>query len=85
MNEIAPLIRTYISQNMLFNGDTYPYSDDASFIDEGIVDSMNLLGLVTFVEEQFGIKVDSRHIVPANFDSISGLVAYIERTRDKTD
>ena len=79
MDHVASAIRIYIAQNILFSGDRYPYPDDASFLDEGIVDSMNLLELVTFVEGEFGIKVIDIDIVPANFDSVSSLAAYVRK------
>ena len=78
MNEIATNIRTYIAQNILFSGDDYPYPDEASFLDEGIVDSMNVLELVSFVEDQYGIKVADSDIVPDNFDSVSKLAAFVQ-------
>jgi acyl carrier protein len=78
MENIASVIRSYIAQNILFSGNSYPYPDDASFLDEGIVDSMNVLELVTFVENQFGIKVNDPDIVPANFDSVSRLTSFVE-------
>ncbi len=84
MDKIASILRTYIAQNILFSGNSYPHEDDASFLNEGIVDSMNLLGLVTFVEEEFGIKVDYSDILPENFDSISRLAAYIKQAQTKT-
>jgi acyl carrier protein len=62
----------------LFSGNSYPYPDDASFLDEGIVDSMNVLELVTFVEDRFGITVDDQEIVPDHFDSVSKLAAYVQ-------
>jgi acyl carrier protein len=77
MHNPASLIRTYIAQNILFSGNSYPYADDASFLDEGIVDSMNVLELVTFVEDVFGIRVDDQDIVPDNFDSVGKLAAYV--------
>jgi acyl carrier protein len=81
MEKIASVLRNYIARNILFSGDSYPYADDASFLDEGIIDSMNLLELVTYVEEQFDIKVDYRDILPENFDSISRLAAYIKNAK----
>jgi len=84
MDDIPHAIRAYICQNILFNGDNYPYSDDASFLEEGIVDSMNLLEIVGFVEERFGIKIESNHIVPENFDSVSKLAAFIVSMAAKT-
>lgn len=76
-NNIEALIRTYIAENILFSGNGFPYSDDASFLNEGIVDSMNVLELVTFVEERFHITVEDQDIVPDNFDSVNKLATFI--------
>ena len=70
-------IRNYIAQNLLFSRNGYPYSDTTSLLEEGIIDSMNLLQLVTFVEEKFGVQVEDQDIVPDNFDSVSKIAAYI--------
>jgi acyl carrier protein len=77
MDTLEKQIRTYIAQNILFTGNDYPYTDDISFLDQGIVDSMNVLELVNFVEEQYGLRVDDRDIVPDNFDSVARLAAYV--------
>ena len=53
MDTLEKQIRTYIAQNILFTGNDYPYTDDISFLDQGIVDSMNVLELVNFVEERY--------------------------------
>lgn len=81
MEECASAIRAYIAENILFSGDVYPFPDDASFLDEGIVNSMNVLEVVAFVESRFGIAVDDDDIVPDNFDSVSKLAAYVMRKR----
>jgi acyl carrier protein len=79
MSTLETQIRTYIAQNILFSGNNYPYPDDASFLDQGIVDSMNVLELVNFIEEKYHVQVDDREIVPDNFDSVSNLAAYVRR------
>jgi acyl carrier protein len=79
MDSVAAVIRTYLAQNILFSGNTYPYPDEASFLDEGIVDSMNVLEIVGFVEKRFGIKVNDQEIVPDNFDSVSKLAAFVAK------
>lgn len=79
MNSIEELIRTYIAQNILFSSNGFPYPDDASFLENGIVDSMNVLEIVMFVEEKFGIKVEDAEIIPENFDSVTQLASYIRK------
>jgi acyl carrier protein len=70
-------IRHYIAQNILFRDDGYPYENSTSFLDNGIVDSINVMELVMFVEETFGIKVKDEEIVPDHFDSVERLSAYV--------
>ena len=70
-------IRDYVARNLLFSENGFQYSDDASFLEEGIVDSMGIIELVTFVESQFGISVADRDLTPENFDSVNKLDAYI--------
>jgi acyl carrier protein len=72
-------IRQYVADNFLFSDDGYQLSDDASFLEEGIVDSTGVLELVMFVEETFSVTVEDEEIVPDNFDSVSRLAAYIRR------
>ncbi len=79
MPSVEETIRSYITKNILFNDNGYPYPDDASFLEEGIVDSMNVLELIMFVEEVFHITVEDEEITPDNFDSISKLAAYVRR------
>ena len=81
MEEIASVIREYIAQNILFSPNGFSYPDEASLLEEGIVDSMNVLELVTFVEGKFGFKVPEKDIVPDIFDSVSSLAAYIQLKR----
>ena len=83
MRDVEAMIRTYIAENMLFSDNGYPHADTASFLEEGIVDSMGIMELVMFVEETFRVTVEDEELVPDNFDSVSRLAAYI-RTKSST-
>ena len=76
-------IKEYIANNLLFSNNGFNYPEDASFLEEGIVDSQGVMELVMFVEETFGINVDDIDIVPDNFDSVCQLAAYIRRKTTK--
>ena len=63
----------------MFSDNGFQLSDDASFLEEGIVDSTGVLELVMFVEEEFNVTVQDDEVVPENFDSVSRLSTYISR------
>jgi len=73
------LIRQYVLENFLFTEDKSALQNDASFLEEGIVDSTGVLELVMFVEETFGITVEDEEVLPENFDSVERLAGYIRR------
>jgi acyl carrier protein len=77
--EIENKIKDYIAKNLLFSDDGYGYPDEASFLEEGIVDSQGVMELVMFVEDEFGVTVEDEDITPDNFDSVSLLAEYIRR------
>ena len=72
-------IRAFVLENFLYTDNGDSLRDDASFLEEGIVDSTGVLELVMFVEEQFAFPVEDDEIVPENFDSVQQLAQYVRR------
>jgi len=77
--EIHSQLRDYIAQNLLFTDNGYGYDDDASFLEEGIVDSVGIMELVLFIEENYGLSVEDKDLTPDNFDSINKLAYFIKQ------
>ena len=77
--EIEEKIKQYLAENILFSDDGYDYPEDASFLDEGIIDSVGVLELLMFVNNTFGVTVEQQDLKPENFDSVTNLAAYIRR------
>ncbi|HBY06502.1 MAG TPA: acyl carrier protein [Chloroflexi bacterium] len=79
--EIEPKIRAYIAENLLFSDDGFTYSDEASFLQEGIVDSIGVMELVNFIEREFGLAVQDHELIPDNLDSVAQIAAYVRRKK----
>jgi acyl carrier protein len=54
-------------------------SNSDSLLEHGIVDSMGVMELVTFLETQYGIAISDQELVPENLDSIEKLMKFLER------
>jgi acyl carrier protein len=74
---IEEQIKDFISRNLLFSNEGFPYDDEVSFLDHGIIDSIGIMQLVLFVEENFNISIEDWEITPMNFDSITRLAGYV--------
>ena len=55
------------------------FGDDDSFLRKGLIDSTGMLELVSFIETEFGIKLEDKELVPENLDSLSRVVAFVSR------
>ncbi len=71
-------IRAFIIENFMF-GQQKDFADDASFLDNGLIDSTGVIELVAFLSEKYGIVVDDEELIPENLDSMKNVSAFIER------
>jgi len=56
--------------------------DDTALFSMGLIDSLNVIELVTFVEEQLGWSVPPREITLENFDSVGQILRFASRHAD---
>jgi acyl carrier protein len=75
--QIEPAIRDFIARSLLYSEDGFAYADDASFLEEGIIDSLGVMELVEFVTKTFNVKVEQSEVTPAHFDSVARLAAFV--------
>lgn len=79
--DIRDNVREYIVENFLF-GDPAPLeSDSISLLDSGIIDSVGVMELVAFLEQDHGLTLADEDLVPENLDSVDNLVAFIGRRK----
>ncbi len=72
------IIRRFIAENLMYSSKGFHLDDDVSFLEEGVVDSLGVMELVVFVEEQFGVQVADEEVTPEYFDSVNRLADYVE-------
>ncbi len=54
---------------------------DLPLLQSGIIDSIELLQVVSLLESRFSICVDDTEVLPANFRSLKAIERYIQRKR----
>ena len=66
-------------QEELNHGRDEALGDDADLIASGVLDSLNLLRLVSFLEKKFKLKVEDEDLAPQNFRSLNAISEYVTR------
>jgi acyl carrier protein len=54
-----------------------------NFIEAGMLDSFDLVLLVTNLEQEFEVSIDGSDILPENFSSINGISALLTKSIKK--
>lgn len=69
------VIRNFIAESTFT--DLKLIKDDTLIFDEGIFDSMGLLGLINFLESEFGVLTDDTELIEENFGSVERIASFI--------
>lgn len=76
--ELRKLIVDWLDDNYHFGeAEELIRSDDASFLENGVLDSLGFVQLILMLEEKFAIVIDRKDISPANFDSLTKIITYV--------
>src|SRR5271168_654431 len=57
--------------------------DTDALLETGILDSLGVLDLVTFIEQKFSIGMTDDELVPENFQTIERIAAFVARKKDR--
>lgn len=59
----------------------FDFTDSDDFVMDGLLDSFDIISLVSMLEEKYHIKVDGLDIVPENFASADAVAALVKKSR----
>jgi acyl carrier protein len=79
VSQVRERIRGFISETFMFRANGKQIADSESLLKAGVLDSVGVLVLVSFIEETFEVKVEDEEVEPDNFASIDSLTSYVER------
>ena len=74
--DIKTKVKNYIIESTF--DDVEKIKDDTLIFEEGILDSMGLLFLIEFLQEEFNLTTTDEELVVENFQSINSILSFIE-------
>lgn len=72
MSETSDRIREFIKEEVLFEDRDAKLTDDTPLL-EGIMDSLALMQLVAFLEEEFDVEIDDAEMTADNFRTVGDI------------
>ena len=59
------------------------FENEQNLIDDGILDSMDIISLITEISDEYDVTITAKDIIPANFNSAEALYELIKRLEDE--
>lgn len=79
--KIEQEIKKFLQEHLLMEEELNDLSDEDSLLEKGIIDSTGILDLVSFIEENYGIKIDDEELLPESFDSLKAIAQFIKEKK----
>jgi acyl carrier protein len=58
----------------------FEFAGVENFFEEGMLDSFDLVTLVTMLEQGFDVKIDGAAILPENFANVDAIVSLVQKS-----
>jgi acyl carrier protein len=77
--DVKQQVREYIIDNFLMGSTAQPIGDQTSFMENHILDSTGFIELVAFLEQEYGVTIEDKEMIPENLDSLANIERYVQR------
>lgn len=74
---IAEALRTHIREEIAYDRTDLTLTNEFPLVEQGIIDSMGILRVVTFIEEKFGLVLAPEDLMLENFATIDAMTAFV--------
>ena len=76
--ETTQKIKHYIASEIMYADDDEALSEDEPLLGSGIVDSLGIMRLVSYIEEEFGVEVPEEQLVPEHFRTVTAVAQFVD-------
>jgi acyl carrier protein len=81
MRDVKDAIRQFILKKYLPGESADNLRDETALRTTGILDSLATIGVVNFIEKEFGVEIEAHETDVDTFDTIHDMAALVERKR----
>ena len=74
-------IKDLMASNLHWSGSWAEVDVDYQLLEKQVVDSLDMITLISLLENDFDVEIDDHDVVPSNFASIGRIAALVESKR----
>jgi acyl carrier protein len=71
------IVKNFIQSELVKDKARSSLQDNDNLIEAGVIDSLGIMKLVTYLEETFSISISDDELIPDNFETIDAISAFL--------
>jgi acyl carrier protein len=75
--QIRYRVRAFLEENFLYMRPDAVLADDDRLLEEGVIDSMGVVEMLSFIEEELGVKVADDEVTESNLGSLRAISRFV--------
>lgn len=76
-------LREFILENLAHPKGVTSFTDDEPLMETGVIDSLGIFRLVSYLEDELGVRVSDEEINPETLKNLNAIEALVIRKRKK--
>jgi acyl carrier protein len=76
---ITQRVRNFITEELRWDGSPEQLTPDYPLLDNSVIDSLGLMEVVQFLEQECGVEIADEDLAPENFATLSAIAKLVER------
>ena len=69
--DVKEVLKEFMINELVSSPELLYLDDSQSLLEEGIIDSVAVMKLLTFIEETYSIKIGDEELIPENFETLN--------------
>ena len=83
-SQVTARVRDYVTENFLYMRPDFSIGENDSLLGKGIIDSMGVIEVITFVQDEFGITIADDDITEENLGTLAAIARYVVDHKQKS-
>jgi acyl carrier protein len=75
--EIIERVQAFVVENFLYARSDVQLTVDDALLERGIIDSMGVVELIAFIEDEFGVEVGDDDVTEQNFGTLADIATFV--------
>jgi len=78
LSEISEKIKGFIVTELMFEDNAAALTEETPLL-EGVIDSLGLMQMISFIEEEFDVAIDDAEVTASNFRTVADIERLVEQ------